>query len=1023
MKPLKLEMTAFGPYAEKTVIDFNRLQEKNVSLFLINGKTGSGKSAIFAAMCYALYNELPGDEPTPAEYMRCHLADEKQGAVVVLSFTVGKKSYRVERQPAFKKPGNKNETAAKAVLWEIHEDGQEELLEEKVTAVNERIKELVGFDRRQFCQVVLLPQGEFREFLKADTSEKAKLLSKLFSTGIYGDVIKSLKEKKKELADKLEQAIKERSVLVKDILADDEDNSAESIKEKLLEEEKAAAEYARKLEAADKELKHAQGELEQAKAADDKFRQREIAKSEYEAKCGEKDKVQQVKLVCQRTAAAKEIKPQWDNLSLSEENKTAAEAKVRRAETAVRKAQEALDRAREGLELQEKKSPVREEAVRELHRLEGLKEKVGAYAAMRGLYELRLEELESAQQELTETRNKLEVSVKRKEKLETEKLSLEKQKAATELWENKVQQLIDEVNVLISYETAKSEADKQAKIVEGLISRSKAVEEAETRAELACRQLQAKWFSCQAAVLAQQLGENMPCPVCGSLNHPNPAEALADHPTEEALNEAETASNKARKLSEAAKAKLSKGQQDLAAAEAKLNAFASKGEGRDRNAAEAELENARKELEAAQKAAKRLTERILPELQKEIEAGQLLAAMAAEAEKKSEARAKIVIEDKAVIENNEKGLPEDCRSMDDWQKKCSGAAERKEKLERDYNMAVTAAHQSEQAVAAETAQLKAARDLASDCESKRLAAEEEFARCMAEKDFASKDDYRKALQSLPELEKWEKYLQSYEKELYSLQERLKAADEAVKGLTPPDMKSISEAVREKEREVTELNQLVGGRNRELELKRKKAQEIFAADEKIDRLQKQYGPAARLAEVADGVNGKNLNFENFVLRSCLEDIADKANQRLRQMSQNRYELQRTGKNQKKTGGRKNLGLDFVIYDSWSGDERPVATLSGGESFITALAIALGTADIVMEYSGGIKLETVFIDEGFGTLDPEMLDKAMEVLGQLSYGGSRLVGIISHVRELVERIDVRLDVIQKGDGTSEAKFVGI
>ena len=132
MRPLKLEMTAFGPYAEKTVIDFGRLQEKNVSLFLINGKTGSGKSVIFAAMCYALYGELPGEESAPAEFMRCHLADEKQGAEIVFTFSAGNKVYRAERQPAFRKPGNKNETAAKAVLWELSEDGQQELLEEKI---------------------------------------------------------------------------------------------------------------------------------------------------------------------------------------------------------------------------------------------------------------------------------------------------------------------------------------------------------------------------------------------------------------------------------------------------------------------------------------------------------------------------------------------------------------------------------------------------------------------------------------------------------------------------------------------------------------------------------------------------------------------------------------------------------------------------------------------------------------------------------------------------------------------------
>ena len=1023
MRPLKLEMTAFGPYAEKTVIDFGRLQEKNVSLFLINGKTGSGKSVIFAAMCYALYGELPGEEPAPAEFMRCHLADEKQGAQIVFIFSAGNKVYRAERQPAFRKPGNKNETAAKAVLWELSEDGQQELLEEKILAVNEKIKDIVGFDRQQFCQVVLLPQGEFREFLKADTNEKARLLSKLFSTGIYGDVIKRLKEKKRELADSLEKSLNERNILIKDILESNEDCSTVSIEEKIREVEQSAKDASERLQSANENLKKAQAALEQAKAADEKFLIHERVKGEYDKKAAEKDRIGKIRLDCQKAENAKEIKPLWEKLRTAELSRTEAERKEKQAKDAVEIAKVDFERAKAAMNIQKGKAEERDCAARELHNLEKLKDRVGAYEAVYNLYLGRLKELEDTGAELTDIEKRQITSEEKRKVLEAEKQSLEKLSGTAELLESNVKHLEEEVADIIALEGAKSEFVLQKQIAAKQTEVRDEAEILEKKAELAYRQLQAKWLTCQAAVLAEQLGENIPCPVCGSMDHPHPAVSSADHPTEEKLKAAEKAYNEERKKSEKAKKQHYEAQQSLAAAEAKLKALTDKGDGRDRLQAEMELASAREAFEEAKGATVRLEEKTIPELKKAETAVQTLSALAEEKKERLKELESLANGEKASIKIYERDLAEDCRSIKAWKDKLNRAAQKKEKLDKEHELAAAAVNRCEKELSAKEALLKTACEYTVECERQRNKSEQEFAVGIRESGFVDKEDFERAVLLLPKLEEWQAYLKNYDKELYSIEEKLKAAEIAIEGLIRPDIKAVSEVLKEKEKTVTVLNQLVGGKNRELELKRKKATEVSGLDERIAGLEKEYGPAARLAEVADGVNGKNLNFENFVLRSCLEDITAKANQRLLQMSQNRYELQRTGKNQKKTGGRKSLGLDFVIYDSWSGDERPVSTLSGGESFITALAIALGTADVVMEYSGGIKLETVFIDEGFGTLDPEMLDKAMEVLGQLSYGGSRLVGLISHVQELVERIDVRLDVIQKGDGTSEARFIGL
>lgn len=1022
MRPLRLEMTAFGPYVQKNVIDFDQLREKNISLFLINGKTGSGKSVIFAAMCYALYGALPGGEPAPAEYMRSHLAKENQGAVVEFTFVVGKKKYRVERQPAFKKPGNKNETAAKAVLWEIENEGQEKLLEEKVVAVNERIKGIVGFDRQQFCQVVLLPQGEFREFLKADTDKKARLLSKLFSTRMYGDIISRLKEKKGELAESWKKALNEKKLLAKDIIEGD-DISEANLAAKIHEAERELEKYRELLISSGSGLKKVREELEQARALAEKFRLYEVVKNEYEKKSLESDEIHRKKIECQKIESAREIKHLWDRLSYAEENKRVAESELREAESAVIKKQKKLEEARETLAIQEKRSKEREQAVKEVHNLDGLKDKVEAYETVFLLYEGALEKREKLKSELTYFKTRLEVADEEDKRLLEERISLEKTCGLTELYKNKVHTLEENLARLDSYEMAKRECVDLKENLEKLVVKKNMAEKEEKRTELVYKQLQGKWFSCQAAILAAELGEDVPCPVCGSRYHPNPAVSLDDHPAEADLKEAEFNWGEANNKSEKAGSLMRAAQQQLAAAEAKLSALASLGDGGDRDSVKMEFESAVKELEEARKAAERLTKEILPALEILEKRRKSLLSVLEEKAKELEKTENKVNRDKASIELYERDLADDCRSIDAWQKKYQRISLIRNKLEQDYNVAATAVKQLEQETAAVRALLEKAIENTEECEVERNEAEQEFIRGMTGKGFDSRETFEEAIRLLPQLEKWQKYIQNYEKELYSLQEKIRMAERAVQDKDQPDVQVLAEAVNEREKESAELGQKVGGMTRELEMKKQKAREISRINGDIEKLEKQFAPVARLAEVADGINEKNLNFENFVLRSCLEDIADRANQRLRQMSRNRYELQRTGKNQKRTGGKKSLGLDFVIYDSWSGDERPVSTLSGGESFITALAIALGTADIVMEYSGGIKLETVFIDEGFGTLDPEMLDKVMEVLSRLSYDGHRLVGLISHVQELVERVDVRLDVIQRGDGTSETRFVGL
>lgn len=868
MRPLKLEMTAFGPYARKNVIDFDQLREKNISLFLINGKTGSGKSVIFAAMCYALYGALPGGDPVPAEYMRSHLAEEKQGVVVDFTFIVGEKKYRVERQPAFKKPGNKNETAAKAVLWEIENEGQEQLLEEKVIAVNERIKEIVGFDRQQFCQVVLLPQGEFREFLKADTDKKARLLSKLFSTGMYGDIISRLKEKKGELAESWKKALNERKLLAKDIIEGD-DVSEAKLEAKIHEAERELEKYRELLIGSGSGLKKVREELEQARALAEKFRLYEAVKNEYKKKSLESDEIHRKKIECQKIESAREIKHLWDRLSYAEENKRVAESELREAESAVIKKQKKLEEARETLAIQENRNKEREQAVKEVHNLDGLKDKVEAYETVFLLYERALEKREKLKSELTYFKTRLEVADEENKRLLEERISLEKTCGLNELYENKVHTLEENLVRLDSYETAKRECVELKENLEKLVVKKNMAEKEEKRTELVYKQLQGKWFSCQAAILAAELGEDVPCPVCGSLDHPNPAVSSDDHPAEADLKEAEFNWGEAHNKSEKAGSLMRAAQQQLTAAEAKLSALASLGDGGDRDLVKMEFESAVKELEKFRKAAEQLTNDIIPALENLEKRRESLLSVLEEKAKELEKTENEVNRDKASIELYERDLADDCRSIDAWQKKYQRISLIRNKLEQDYNVAATDVKQLEQETAAVRALQEKAIENMEECEAERNEAEQEFIREMTGKGFDSRETFEEAIRLLPQLEKWQKYIQNYEKELYSLQEKIRMAERAVQDKNQPDVQVLAEAVNEKEKESAELGQKVGGMTRELEMKKQKAREISRINGDIEKLEKQFAPVARLAEVADGINEKNLTLKILYSEAVLK----------------------------------------------------------------------------------------------------------------------------------------------------------
>jgi exonuclease SbcC len=338
----------------------------------------------------------------------------------------------------------------------------------------------------------------------------------------------------------------------------------------------------------------------------------------------------------------------------------------------------------------------------------------------------------------------------------------------------------------------------------------------------------------------------------------------------------------------------------------------------------------------------------------------------------------------------------------------------------ELDAALAAARETAQtaAVALETARAdaqNASAQVVVALEASRRAGER-FATRLADQGLVDEAAWRAALREPAQLAALAAEVKTHDENVIAARATLEQAEHAASGLTKPDLDALQEAAAETRRRADEATAAKAGLDARLET-------LAAARRALDRiagesadLEQQFAVAGRIAAVANGDNPRRLSFQRFVLGVHLDRVLEIATQRLRAMSSGRYDLERTGEAQ---GRARTAGLDLEVFDAWTGDSRPVSTLSGGESFMASLSLALGLAEAVQELSGGIRLDTIFVDEGFGSLDTETLDLALTTLTSLQENG-RLVGIISHLAEVKERVDARLEV-SSGKSGSAARFV--
>ncbi|MFM7732481.1 MAG: AAA family ATPase [Cyanobium sp.] len=995
MRPHRLVLEAFGPYAERQEIGFDALEREG--LFLIHGTTGAGKTYLLDALCFALYGEVSGERSVKG--LRSDHAAPGSVPRVELEFSAAGERWRVERSPACSLPKSRGSgttsRAAKASLQRLR-GGAAETVVRSLSEVNREVSRLVGLDAAQFRQVILLPQGRFAEVLRARSEEREDLLKTLFDTALY--------ERASFWLD--EQARAERGAVL------DRERDQEGLRRQAAH--LAAAWTA--ADPADPPVPADQAELEELLERLDAACRSSAAALEGSGAELERTRQQQQEIarlaeLHDRRVDALRRQEEWQRQRPEIEELRSSLALGERAE-GLRTSLRAAGEAAAALENQRRQlDALLRDAGRHRDRAQALPD---AVLALDLLQPPDSEALRSAGQALAARRAELEAlerldrdaraaasaaataaaaateAAGRVAKGEVLLLRHQADRQACEAQRLQARSAADRLDGLRRVER---EARRQQAALEALeasirqeaerLASSNVADQECNRVRAALLELRERQLAGMAARLAEGLRPGQACPVCGSAEHPRPAQPAADAVSDGAIEEAGRRQAAAEQRSRQAAAALARAQAERAALQEQAGAAA--GEPREvRRAAAAALEAlGRCEAEAAR----------VPELE------QRLAALEADRQR-YEHRLTQLREEQTVQRQ---------RALEGEKRAGELAARVTARLGAVLAPAAVLAglpplEQALAALAGAAAEVDRARVRAEES-GRRLAADLEAAA------FADAAVARTALQDEPIRQRWRGRIEAFEAEGQRLRGLLESPE--LQGLPEqrPDTAAAAERLAAADAARTQAVEIhTRGEAAQQELLRLARLHRGGATELVQRRER----CELLWGVADRCLGRSqphISLQRWVLSAYLEEICRHANLRLELMTAGRYQLRLSD-----VEGRRGVkaGLGLRVLDAHTGEEREVSSLSGGETFQASLALALGVADTVQAHSGGVALETLFIDEGFGSLDPDNLQLAMDELERLRQGG-RMIGIISHVGALRERIRQGIEVIASDRGS--------
>ncbi|MDV5066140.1 SMC family ATPase [Bacillus sp. W1] len=1027
MRPIQLVMTAFGPYKQKEVIDFDDLGEHRI--FAISGNTGAGKTTIFDAICYVLYGEASGEERSDTSMLRSQFADDNVYTSVELTFQLKGKRYEIKRQLGHKKQGNKTITGHAVELYEVI-DGEKVPAVDRfhVTDVNKKVEDLIGLSKHQFSQIVMLPQGEFRKLLTSETENKEEILRRIFKTDRYKLMRELLDQKRKQWKDVLQEKQKERELYFRNVfklpirdgalletLVEQEHVNTHQVVEALEQETavyKAEVEQLQvEQDVQTKQLKDAETRFHAAKSVNEKFIDLQQKNEKYNILQENRTVIEMKETSFKRAEQAKRLLPfeQWHEEAMQNEQK--AESLLKQIITKKETIMNNFELAQEKYEAVKNKEPERENAKKLVQRLEELQPIIASLAEKQlnlQNAEIQIGKLKESMQNLD---RQLEEHTNQKQLMSGELQQLER---ALEQYVDKVEELTnmrEDAKVLkqaydVWQEKQKFEQEKET----AFTKMQEAVH--------AYENMERRWLSEQAGILALHLHDGESCPVCGSTNHPKKATEQSDAIDEKELNDLRDKKNIAEKLHVQVEEKWNfyHHQYEQVIEEVKKRGYQSEELVETYSALVQKGKQLATEVNTL-KASEETRKQIAVKIKSVEEKVDALQKQKREVETEQHRIEMDCMQLRTSYEHDKKNIPENLQTVQAWKVQFDQAMHELRLMEDEWKK-VQEAYQHWQN---ENIRIQAEQEGAStQFESAKSKKEETFTRFMKELEqsgFTDQSTYKQAKLSDAEMEMIQKEIQSYYSSLEVLAKQIEELQGELKDKEYMDITALGEHIKDLEINLDIIKE-----------KRQRAQSAVAyisdlhenirrIDEQIHEEEKAFQELVDLYEVMKGDNESRISFERYILIEYLEQIVQIANERLRKLSNGQFYLKRSERVEKRNR-QSGLGLD--VYDAYTGQTRDVKTLSGGEKFNASLCLALGMADVIQAYEGGISIETMFIDEGFGSLDEESLTKAVDALIDLQKSG-RFIGVISHVQELKNAMPAVLEVTKQKDGCSQTRFV--
>lgn len=1007
MKPIKLTIQAFGPFASKEIIDFTRFGSH--PLFLINGPTGSGKTSILDAICFALYGETTSNE-RQGNQMRCDQAPLDLPTEVELEFEFNHKQYRVTRSPEQQAPKARGEgtTTRKhsAALYQI--DGEEKLLTNRTAQVKTEVASLLGLNDTQFRQVMVLPQGKFRELLLASSKEREDIFGQLFQTDVYKKIEYALKDK----ASAISKAKDEFDNQIRGALQVAEANSEQELSSRYQQQSQLLAEAKGTEQAQRQRLDATQSEWQKAQALNQQFTKWEETKAALDNHQQNKASVDSLSAQIGLAQRAAKLEVTYASLQSVNQQVVGFNNKLAQLQQQLDVAKQAHQQNQQALEQAEKQAERLTELNQQQFNLEQVKQKFGEKSQLeQQLTQLTAQKAEFEQKLTQYQAHKLKLLSEAElgaEQLETARKAVN-EKAALETEVVRNERLLSDLN---RRDQLTSELSRLQSHTEALQQQERQAQQNAKHKQKRADELEMRWHSAQASILAQKLQQGEPCPVCGSLEHPSPAMVGEEEVTKQAVQSAREQERSA--LEELSRVSgllaqhlhhIEQQQQSLATARADLAQNA------DRALVEVEQllhqqqqrlrELASIDIEAQEKHVAELNQRCINGDEK---INQL--------KQQQSANDSALAVQRQLLEKLSQSMDGRYQSLTDVEKSHQTNQAKIEQLKQALESTQKGAQQSHTALTNLQSQHKTNSELLAQTSQQRDEIEQKWQAQLEQSEFNDEQHFIQNRATDEQLQQWQHTVDEYNQCLLKLEQTLSDLSEQLQQAEKPDLAALEQAhqqARQSYQQAREALDKVYSDHQRLE---KVRADIAQLHQKNSQLEAEYKVYGTLYDVASGKTGSRVSLHRFVLGVLLDDVLIQASQRLALMSKGRYQLVRKTEGFKGAAGR---GLDLSVEDGYTGKVRDVATLSGGESFMAALALALGLSDVVQSYSGGIRLDTLFIDEGFGSLDPESLDLAIQTLIDLQQSG-RMIGIISHVSELKEQMAQRIDVMASRVGST-------